>query len=128
MFGLASRSARLSGRRRRLGTRSAPRRTVAQADAADQRKLERGAEHVEPEVEAEHVQLDALGGPDAGPEYPVKRDLAPRAGLGAAVRAFRQPVLADGVGRQLDGELRDAAHDIGDEGVAVGAGPGAVKR
>ena len=91
--------------------------------------LERGVLHVDPEGEAEEIDLEALLPRREHTEEPEHGNLPPgaaraRPGEGGA----GQVVLADGGGRQVEPQLGDGPCDVCDESIAVRAGPRAIAR
>src|SRR5436309_4646782 len=101
-------------------------RWLALGDSPDTRQLESRSTQIEPHHQSEHIQFDALvtrrGRPD---ETEQRKLITGPTGRACKKIADREIVLTDGDGRQRQFKLRNFASDVGDKGIAVGAGPDA---
>src|SRR4029077_18054728 len=91
------------------------------------RQLQRWPDRVDPKTEAEQVHLKTFAGGEQDTDEPIKRQLKPGpAGCGGEHTAARQEILADRIRRELDRQVGNLPGDVGEEGIAVGPGPGTV--
>ena len=101
--------------------------SAVQPQPADRRQFQRRHGGVDADIEPQDVELEPFVGGEQDAGEAEERELdSGAAGCGGKQCATGQKVFADRIRRQVEAELRDLAGNIGREGVAVGAGPGAV--
>src|SRR6516165_4243332 len=101
--------------------------SAVQSQSADCGQFQRRHGGVDADIEPEDVELESLVGGEQDTGEPEERELEPgAAGCRGKHGPTRQKVFADRVRRQVEAELRNLPGNKAREGIAVGAGPGAV--
>src|SRR5262249_18493785 len=93
------------------------------AAGADERQLDGRVERIDPEGEAEQVDLEPLDAARRQPSEAEERELEPAPAGSRADELLAGVVLADRRGWQIRGELGDRAQHPRREGVRVRPGP-----